>query len=126
MLSLLLFVANVTKCHYKLDLGFILDSSGSIQWQDFERMKVFVKDLTNFYKLSQEQTRVSVMSFSNSATIHFSFNAHIPDKSSFDSAVDRIQYSGGGTATARALNLARTRMFSSDYGARGSGKHRIM
>ena len=118
----LLFAANVTICQHKLDLGFILDNSGSVGQQNFERMKLFVKDLADFYKLGAEETRVSVMSYSDSANIHIKFSEYFSDKTRFDSAVDRISYTGGGTATAMALNMAYNYMFTSHYGARGSGK----
>ena len=104
-----------------MDIGFILDSSGSVGYENFERMKLFVKDLTDFYKLGSDETRVSVMSFASSANIHISFSAYFRDKSQFDSAVDDIQYDGGGTATAIALNMAYQDMFTTRYGARGSG-----
>ena len=106
-----------------MDLGFILDNSGSVGRSNFERMKRFVKDLTDFYNIGREETRVSVMSYSNSANIHISFSRYFSDKSQFDNAVDRIQYTGGGTATSIALNMAYNDMFTSRYGARGPGKN---
>lgn len=121
-----LLPANLTKCQNKLDLGFILDASGSVGYDNFQRMKLFVKDLTDFYKLEQDATRVSVMSFSSSAYIHIRFSGYFSDKKSFDSAVDRIGYSSGWTATAVALNMAYNDMFTSRYGARGSGKDLVM
>ena len=84
-------------------------------------MKLFVKDLADFYKLGLEDTRVSVMSYSNSPSIDISFSRYFSNKNQFDSAVDLISYSGGGTATARALDMANSDMFTSSYGARGRG-----
>ena len=100
----------------------MLDSSGSVGYNNFQRMKLFVKDLTDYYKLGPEDTRVSVMSFSSSAYIHIPFSRYFSDKNQFDSAVDEISYSDGGTATAIALNIAYNHMFTSRYGARGTGK----
>ena len=77
----------------------MLDSSGSVGYNNFQRMKLFVKDLADYYKLGLEKTRVSVMSFSDSAYIHIPFSRYFSDKNQFDSAVDEISYSGGGTAT---------------------------
>ena len=113
----------MTKCQNKLDLGFVLDSSGSVGYTNFQRMKLFVKDLTDFYKLGPDETRVSVMSFSDSAYIHISFSGYFADKNRFDSAVDRIGYDNGGTATAMALSMAYNDMFTSRYGARGTGRN---
>ncbi|CAB4045465.1 Hypothetical predicted protein, partial [Paramuricea clavata] len=82
-------------------------------------MKLFVKDLTDFYNLGSEETRVSVMSYSSSANIHIAFSANFANKNQFDSAVDGISFTGGGTATALALNMTYNYMFTSRYGARG-------
>jgi uncharacterized protein YegL len=106
-----------------MDLGFILDNSGSVGYGNFERMKSFVKDLTDFYKIGPDETRVSVMSFASYTNIHISFSAYFSDKSRFNSDVDRIPYTGGGTATATALRLAYSNMFTRNYGMRGPGKH---
>ena len=110
------------KCQNKLDLGFVLDGSGSVGYTNFQRMKLFVKDLTDFYMLGSDKTRVSVMSFSNSAYIHIWFSSYFADKNGFDSTVDRIGYNSGGTATAEALIRAYNDMFTSRYGARGTGR----
>ena len=105
-----------------MDLGFVLDSSGSVGYNHFQQMKLFVKDLTDFFKLGPDETRVSVMSFSSSAYIHIPFSRNFSDKNQFVSAVDRISYTGGGTATAIALYMAYNDTFTSRYGARGTGK----
>ena len=90
-------------------------------FNDFQKMKTFVKDLTNFFTISSDETRVAVMTFASSATIHITFSRLFSDKRSLDSAVNNIGHSGGGTATAMALNFAYTHMFSRSYGARGTG-----
>ena len=100
----------------------MLDSSGSVGYNNFQRMKLFVKDLTDYYKLGPEETRVYVMSFSSSAYIHIPFSGNFSNKNQFDSAVDTISYTGGGTATAIALKMTYNDMFTSRYGARGTGK----
>ena len=100
----------------------MLDSSGSVGYFNFQRMKLFVKNVTGYYKLGPEETRVSVMSFSNSVYIRIPFWRNFSNKNQFDSAVDRISYTGGGTATAIALNMAYDDMFTSRHGARRTGK----
>ena len=84
-------------------------------------MNAFVKDLTNFFTISSDETRISVMTFASHATIHIKFSRLFSDKRSLDYVVNNIGYSGGGTGTAKALNLAYTHMFSRSYGARGTG-----
>ncbi|XP_028394865.1 uncharacterized protein LOC114519007 [Dendronephthya gigantea] len=117
---------NFTRCQNKLDLGFILDSSGSVGYNNFERMKQFVKDFADFYKLGREETRISVMSFSSFANIRIRFSTYFSTKSEFDNSVDRIPFTAGGTATSVALNLAYNSMFTAQYGARGSEFKKVM
>lgn len=89
-------------------------------------MKAFVKNLTSFYTISADETRVSVMSFSSTSIIHIRFNNYFPNKISFDNRVGSTPYLGGGTNTAGALNVAFTTMFTTAYGARDSGKNVIL
>ena len=105
-----------------MDLGFVLDSSGSVGYFNFQQMKLFVKHLTDYYKLGPEETRASVMSFSSSAYIRIPFSENFLNKNQFDSAVDRVSYDGGSTSTTLALIMAYNDMFTSRYGARGTGK----
>ncbi|CAB3998999.1 Hypothetical predicted protein, partial [Paramuricea clavata] len=105
-------------CREKLDLGFILDRSGSIGSTNFEKIKSFVKDLTDYFEVSQTYTRVSVMSYSSSSTIHFQFSRQFPTKQDLYSAIDSISYDGGGTNTGEALTKAYTTMFNTNNGAR--------
>ncbi|XP_028395056.1 ZP domain-containing protein-like [Dendronephthya gigantea] len=66
------------------------------------------------------------MSYANSANIHIRFSTYFSDKSQFDNAVDRIRYTGGGTATSMALNMAYNSMFTTGYGARGPGFKKVL
>lgn len=83
-------------------------------------MKTFVKDLTSYFSISRDETRVSVMSFSNKATIHIPFSQYF-DVVKLSLAIDDIDYSGGGTATAIALNTAYQDMFQEKNGGRKEG-----
>ena len=103
----------------------MLDSSRSVGKKNFERMKSFIKSLTDYYKVGLDDTRVSVMSFSAKAIIEISFNQSW-DKNWFDSAVDRIKYQGGKTYTGKALEKAYRVMFKPRYGARGTGRDLIV
>ena len=108
-------------CTQKVDLGFILDSSGSIGASNFEKMKSFVKDLTDHFKISQDYTRVSLMSYATTSTLHFLFSQQYATQQDLHSAIDSIPYSDGSTYTNLALVKAYTDMFNADNGARLSG-----
>ncbi len=108
-------------CTTKLDLGFILDGSDSIGETNFQKIKDFVKDLTDHFEVSQGYTRVSVMSYASSSTIHFSFSQQFATRQDLHSAVDGISYVRGGTNAGEALAKAYTDMFTANKGARLSG-----
>ena len=88
---------------------------------NYQKMKTFVKDLTSYFSISRDETRVSVMSFSNDATIHIPFSRYFDDNVELSLAIDDIDYTGGGTATAIALNKAYQDMFQEKNGARKAG-----
>ncbi|XP_046844438.1 uncharacterized protein LOC124438363 isoform X2 [Xenia sp. Carnegie-2017] len=113
------------KCKHKLDLGFILDSSGSVGQSNFRRMKNFVKDLTNFYNIGVHETRVSVLTFASSSRINIRFD-QFSNKRFFDAAVDNIYYTDGSTYTASALYLAYNKMYTSAYGARSAEFKKVL
>ncbi|XP_028390639.1 matrilin-2-like [Dendronephthya gigantea] len=108
----------ITICPKRIDLGFILDSSGSIGRYSFDQTKSFVKDLTKFFTISQNSTRVSVMSYATGATLHFRFSRVFGTRQNLYSAIDNIPYSGGGTNTHLALLRAYTDMFNAKNGSR--------
>ena len=81
--------ANHTICQNKLDFGFMLDSSGSVGKENFERMKSFVKNLTYYYKLGLDETRISVMSFSTKPVNEILFSRDL-DRNKFVATVDKI------------------------------------
>ena len=111
----------MTECQNKVDLGFILDRSGSVSQSGFQKMRTFVREITNLFDITYGKTRVSLMTFSDEASIHIPFSKQFSSKSKFSFAVDSIDYSGGGTATAVALNSAYNDMFTKKNGARGTG-----
>ncbi|XP_028390644.1 uncharacterized protein LOC114515560 [Dendronephthya gigantea] len=118
---------NATICTKEIDLGFVMDSSGSIGLANFNKSKSFIKDFTDYFKISQNETRVSVITYATWPTLHFGFSRKFRTRQDLYSAIDNIQYmNGGSTYTGRALTKAYTAMFDSQNGARMSGIKRIL
>ncbi|XP_028415701.1 matrilin-2-like [Dendronephthya gigantea] len=113
---------NITICPKKVDLGFMLDSSGSIGSSNFDKTKSFIKDITDYFNISPNNTRVAVMSYATLSTVHFSFSRKFVSRQDLHSTIDSIPYSGGGTNTAQALIKAYAEMFndSSSYRSKES------
>ncbi|XP_028403908.1 ZP domain-containing protein-like [Dendronephthya gigantea] len=66
------------------------------------------------------------MSFSNDATIHIPFSRDFISDIELSTAIDGIDYSGGGTATAIALKKAYEEMFQAKNGARKTGVSKVL
>lgn len=125
VMALVTFVLgeNITSCPKKIDLGFMLDSSGSIGSSNFNKTKSFIKNITGYFKISQNNTRVAVMSYASRSTMHFPFSREFTSRQDLHLAIDSISYSGGGTYTAQALSTAYTDMFNISKGSRNTGVH---
>ena len=97
-------------CRSRVDLGFLIDGSGSIR-KHFTRVLDFVKTLISFFPISPRQTRVGVVVFSSRPYPIFPFNRYY-SKTSVIRAVDRIRYPYGGTRIGRALRFVSRYEFS--------------
>ena len=101
-------------CRRRLDLGFLIDGSGSIEAYgrgNFRRCLNFVKRVVASFRISPRQTRVGVVLFSSRAWLVFNFRRY-RNKQSMLRAVDKIRYPRGGTKTGRALRFARYQLFN--------------
>ena len=61
-------------CKDKLDLVFILDSSGSVSYTDFDLMLKFAADVVDVMNVSPNATRVADIVYSSSVMVHFDFD----------------------------------------------------
>ncbi|CAH3168650.1 unnamed protein product [Porites evermanni] len=102
----------------KVDLGVLMDESGSISDDDFRREKNFVAELAKgFSNFGPNGVQMGVVSYSTYANVDIKLKAY-SNKADFMKAVDRIKHRGGWTYTDRALTLAKTELFQPSNGAR--------
>lgn len=113
--------SDIKECTRKVDLGFLLDSSGSVERENFEKMKSFVKRLTNHFKISPNFTRVAMITYDTRVRVRFLFSELYESQEELDTAIDNVGYTGGGTNTGAALTMAYTVMFNPNNGSRLSG-----
>lgn len=59
----------VEECYTYLDVVILVDSSGSVKAENFEIQKKFVADLVRSFKIGENYTRVSIINFSQNATV---------------------------------------------------------
>jgi uncharacterized protein YegL len=100
------------------DLLFILDGSSSSTQQKFKLSKMFIKDVIDSLDIDETSTRVSLIEYSDRATLEFPLNEYF-DKGGLKGAVDNVRASGGsGTVTGEALQLAVNQVFTRTGGDR--------
>ena len=103
-------------CKATVDIGFILDSSGSLR-ADYSREKDFLKTLAATFGIGPSASRSGVVTFSYLAEHSIKMNDH-DNLSDFNDAVDAIPLMGSQTRIDTALRLAQKELFTLANGAR--------
>lgn len=102
-------------CNYtKMDVGFLVDNSGSINMADannYQRIRDFIKGFIKSVVIGPNDTRIAIATYSTSFKLRFNFSAYVATES-LVSATQDIPYDGGSTFTGDALNRIRTDVFS--------------
>ncbi|KAK6176674.1 hypothetical protein SNE40_014927 [Patella caerulea] len=99
------------------DVVLLLDSSGSVKSRNFYKAKLFVKNFVDNLQIAADKVQVSLILFSTKPKKIFWLN-DFSDKAKIKSAVMKIPYRGGSTATAQALRFADEKVLSNDHGNR--------
>ncbi|XP_059165052.1 uncharacterized protein LOC131947771 [Physella acuta] len=101
----------------KMDMIFVIDSSGSVAVSDYELGKEFMKDLLVEADIDNGNVRVGAVVFSDADYIQFHLDKH-KTKAELFQAISAIPYISGWTNTADGLRTMRTTMFSLEHGDR--------
>lgn len=101
----------------KMDLGFVIDASGSIGASDYKLQQKFVKDLLERVNVGPNRTHVGIINFSSSSETLTQLNSDYELKQKIDK-VKKAYYYGQSTNTALALREANS-VFSYENGLRG-------
>ena len=92
-------------CHpTPADIVFILDSSLSMQEQQFRQQLQFVSNFTDHVHVGPHDLQISVIKFSTEAWVEFYLNDH-PDNETLKDAIQKIKFKAGATLTDKGLNL---------------------
>ena len=103
-----------------MDVGVIMDRSGSVGSADFRKSKSFVRTLVHRFQISSHGTRVGIIAYQSSSHLAVKFSdVHAQTPSAMSGIIDNIPYTGGGTRTDLALEMANSGLFSSGGGDRG-------
>ena len=99
-----------------MDVGFVLDSSGSLK-NDYDKEKDFLKALAATFGVSDDGARAGVVTFSYYTEHSIKLNDHTK-LSTFNDAVDKIALMGSTTRIDKALRQVQKDMFTIANGAR--------
>jgi len=99
-------------CHEVVDIGIILDASGSVRAPNFVLMKQFIANLTDHYSVRADEVHFGAMHYSSSPTMDWKINDQTKwNNQALRAKVLTIPYTKGGTRTEKALHKANTDFF---------------
>ena len=104
---------NYPACRATVDIGFVIDGSGSIEQYgrgNFRRCLNFVKAIVRGFNTDNGQIRVGVVLFSSRPRLIFGFRRY-RRKNQLLTAISRIRYPRGGTKTGYAMRYTYYRVF---------------
>lgn len=104
------------KCENLVDIGFIVDSSGSLR-REYGKEKDFVKSLARSFNISANGSRAGAITFSWHAEHSIKLNDH-RELGGFLTAVDNLPMFGHTTRIDKALSMAKSDMFTRENGGR--------
>nr|XP_058971731.1 uncharacterized protein LOC131798056 isoform X6 [Pocillopora verrucosa] len=105
------------ECRPMADIGFVIDSSGSIGRSNWGRMKRFLKALVSKLDVSPSYTHISAVAYSNNPEVVYRFNNR-QATDDVNNAFDGMRWQRGFTYTDKALLLADSDLYRPSNGMR--------
>ncbi|CAH3124523.1 unnamed protein product [Pocillopora meandrina] len=109
--------SEIEACDNIMDVGFVLDSSGSLSASEFQQVKDFVDLIANSFLKNKVGSRVGLMQYSILPKMNVRFSDELT-REQFRSVLDKVRYEGGYTRLDRALKLAAQELFVNEEGSR--------
>ena len=115
----MIFIFPEKECKPIADIGFVIDSSGSIGRSNWGRIKRFLKALISKLDVSPSTTHISAVAYSNNPEVVLRFsNPQGTDE--VNRAFDGMRWQRGFTYTDKALLLADRDLFQVTNGMRSN------
>uniref|UniRef100_A0A6J0SWC4 von Willebrand factor A domain-containing protein 1 n=1 Tax=Pogona vitticeps TaxID=103695 RepID=A0A6J0SWC4_9SAUR len=99
------------------DLLFLLDSSGSVSYYEFSRVKEFIADLLRPFTFGPHDVQTGVVHISTMPSLEFPFDRYL-SSGAVQHALRNIKQKMGDTNTGKALSFAKDKLFTAEAGAR--------
>ncbi len=100
-----------------MDIGFLLDGSGSVGNLGFRRVLNFVNQVVSSFNISGETAQVGVTEFSNKPVIQIKLD-NFRNSKLLQDEISKIVDSGGRTRTDSALRIMSQEFFTYEKGSR--------
>ena len=71
---------------------FILDGSGSVNQQNWDRMKLFVSEILDDLNVAEDETHVAVMTFSDTVEVNFYLSDRMENRATVREGIDAVSY----------------------------------
>ena len=105
-----------------VDLGFLIDASGSIGAKNFQKILQFVSKIVDAFAVGPNGTHVGVIYYADDAIVHFDFNKFKGDELTGENVIKEIKKikstEFGRTRIDLALEQAHEHLFSKKGGMR--------
>jgi len=95
-------VCLTTGCTVNADISFLLDSSGSIGYDNYQKVKEFAYNFTEGFDIGPKQNRVSMTIYGDAGQVLFGFDQY-EDKTSVLEAIENITFLNEYTNTPDGL-----------------------
>ena len=112
-------IRDLAACIKALDIGIILDGSGSVRSANFKEAKDFIAELLTHFQVSPGGTHAGMITYSTNAKLEFNMaDSTYHHMLALKNKVLGVAYPGGWTRTDKALDLACSQLFTSAGGDR--------
>ncbi|XP_039223181.1 von Willebrand factor A domain-containing protein 1 isoform X1 [Crotalus tigris] len=99
------------------DLLFLLDSSGSVSYYEFSRIKEFLAELLLPFTFGPDNVQTGIVHISTTPILEFPFDRHFSTQA-IQQAIRNIQQVMGDTNTGKSITFAKEKLFTAEAGAR--------
>lgn len=111
-------------CMRALDLGIILDGSGSVKQSNFKKALQFLSTLVSHTRVSPSGTHVGMITYNSIPTLEFTpAETNYHHLTSLKHRIGLVGYNGGWTFTDKALSLADQSLFTRRGGDRSGAQN---
>lgn len=99
------------------DIVFLVDGSSSIGIDNFEEVRLFLREVVSGLDIGPDKVRVGLAQYSDEPYQEFLLKDHF-DASSLLAAIERLPYRTGQTETGKAISFLLSQYFTEEAGSR--------